>query len=416
MPKVFISYSHKDKSFAQKLYAALSAEGIEVSIDDKDFQIGDSLPDKIGTAIDTSDFVIAILSSSSVKSNWVLTELKLAITKEVEKQKKSILPIKIQECDVPNFLKDKIYADFTDPDDFHELFRRVVYTLTITDNYDLCEYCKNSLSVFFELCPHCGRPAPPPNVRAAKVREERETLEIRYEAAYEDAASRGCEPILRKLDVALAESKTVLVIPAAALDKQLPSSMNRFNDYPFYYQFENTDHLTAHERTMRHFKAEMLFCGYQSNIRYATLSLDGIGLSTFGECSLVLRNEMIAHRTSLFDDVSNLYLKQHNIPLTDRGLPLGYRSTWNDRNKLGVAKLARRLTPNTESHEFPGMLLHQGKAVNEDEFIEAHIGGEITIRTIERVIIQTRKSRQKSIIFRSLSEKLTRMGVKVEMR
>src|SRR5436190_9863056 len=102
----------KDAAFAQRLYRALDGEGVEVSIDEKDFQIGDSIPEKIGDAIERSDFVIAILSSASVKSNWVLTELRLAITKQVETQRKSILPVKIEGCAVPSFLKDKLYADF----------------------------------------------------------------------------------------------------------------------------------------------------------------------------------------------------------------------------------------------------------------------------------------------------------------
>src|ERR1041385_4460865 len=106
MPKVFISYSSKDRPFTKQLQGLLDKEVIEVCIDEKDFRIGDSILERIGSAIDTSDFVIAILSSTSVKSPWVLTELKLAITKEIEEQRISVLPVRIDNCVIPNFLKD----------------------------------------------------------------------------------------------------------------------------------------------------------------------------------------------------------------------------------------------------------------------------------------------------------------------
>ena len=52
---------------------------------------------------------------------------------------------------------------------------------------------------------------------------------------------------------------------------------------------------------MRVFADDALFPGYKEQIRFAALSLDGKGLSSYGECTLILRDHMIAHRASVLE-------------------------------------------------------------------------------------------------------------------
>lgn len=49
-----------------------------------------------------------------------------------------------------------------------------------------------------------------------------------------------------------------------------------------------------------------LFPGYFKHIRFAALSLDGIGLSTFGSCSIMLRNDNRASGIGARGEFSNL--------------------------------------------------------------------------------------------------------------
>src|SRR5262249_53617449 len=53
-----------------------------------------------------------IISKNSVESKWVKKELSLAMTKEVLNKKVVVLPVLIDDCDLPDNLSDKIYADF----------------------------------------------------------------------------------------------------------------------------------------------------------------------------------------------------------------------------------------------------------------------------------------------------------------
>ena len=49
-------------------------------------------------------------------------ELQIALQKEIKGKKVVVLPILIETVEIPPFLKDKLYADFTSPDKFeHEL-------------------------------------------------------------------------------------------------------------------------------------------------------------------------------------------------------------------------------------------------------------------------------------------------------
>lgn len=126
MTRIFLSHSSKDKFFARELADRLNKVGVRVWIDEAELKVGDSLIQKISYAIDRTDYLAAILSKNSVSSNWVKKELDLAMTKEINGKKVIVLPILIDDCDMPPYLKDKLYADFTRPEKFDESFDKIL--------------------------------------------------------------------------------------------------------------------------------------------------------------------------------------------------------------------------------------------------------------------------------------------------
>ena len=112
-PQVFLSYTSKDKPFAHKLALDLRKAGVHVWVDLFEIKIGDSLIEKIREGINKADYIGVILSPQSVNSQWVKQELNMALTQEIASQKIRVLPILIEKCDLPPFLRDKHYADFT---------------------------------------------------------------------------------------------------------------------------------------------------------------------------------------------------------------------------------------------------------------------------------------------------------------
>ena len=150
-----------------------------------------------------------------------------------------------------------------------------------------------------------------------------------------------------------------------------------------------------------------LFTNYHDELRFAALTLDEQGLSNYGACSWLLRVEMIAHRTSVMDENSTMFVKHHDLKLGDADqVPPGYRAVWDERGKLAVAKLGDRIDATTTAAEYSATLLRQGSGSADDEFIEAQVYGPLTIRTIEHLTINPRASKAERAVAKALKEKL----------
>jgi hypothetical protein len=109
---VFISHSHQDKDFTDKLAQHLIKADTSVWIDRWELHVGDSLITKIEKALEQASAFVFVLSRSSVKSEWCRKELTSSLVRELEEKKVFVLPVLKEDCDIPYFLKDKKYADF----------------------------------------------------------------------------------------------------------------------------------------------------------------------------------------------------------------------------------------------------------------------------------------------------------------
>jgi hypothetical protein len=130
-----MSHNHKDKPFVRDLAAKLSLFGIKAWVDEWEMLPGDSLIGKIQEGIEACDYVGAVLSKHSVSSEWVAREVRAALTGEIEYKKVIVIPMRIDNCKLPPFLRDKLFADFRT--DFYvgfcELLRRLLGDEFLTD-------------------------------------------------------------------------------------------------------------------------------------------------------------------------------------------------------------------------------------------------------------------------------------------
>jgi len=114
---IFISYSRRDKKFVNTLAMNLVRLKHNVWMDRWELKVGDSLTEKVEDALTASSAVILIVSKNSVNSRWCRRELNAAMVREIEEKRSLILPCRIDDCEMPLFLRDKLYADFgADPD------------------------------------------------------------------------------------------------------------------------------------------------------------------------------------------------------------------------------------------------------------------------------------------------------------
>ena len=112
MRTVFISYSNKDRDFAERLATDLRASGAGVWFDQWEIKVGDSITQKINDGIHDNDYLAVVLSPDSVASPWVKKELNAAMMKELDRRSVFVLPILYRDCKIPALIADKRYADF----------------------------------------------------------------------------------------------------------------------------------------------------------------------------------------------------------------------------------------------------------------------------------------------------------------
>jgi hypothetical protein len=134
----------------------------------------------------------------------------------------------------------------------------------------------------------------------------------------------------------------------------------------------------------RHGVAGTLFGSYANQITYAALSLNNTGPSSYGPCSLKLRELAIRDRATILQENSYRFRKRFNIQPGDRA-PLGYTSTWNNRNKIAVAKAADYFTTTAPPTDFPLILLTDTGNRATDDFLEVQIYGTFDFNAIESI-------------------------------
>ncbi|HKV42216.1 MAG TPA: SUMF1/EgtB/PvdO family nonheme iron enzyme [Blastocatellia bacterium] len=105
--RVFLCHSSKDKPAVRDLYGKLFAGGFKPWLDEEDLLPGQEWANEIPKAVRASDVVLVCLSPYSInKQGYVQKELKFALDVADEQPEGTIfvIPVKLEECDVPDRL------------------------------------------------------------------------------------------------------------------------------------------------------------------------------------------------------------------------------------------------------------------------------------------------------------------------
>jgi hypothetical protein len=122
---VFIIYSHKDRETAQALASRLAKKGVHIRIDEGELRAGDSLIERISQAMSEVEFVVALVSTNSVKSKWCRLELSWAMSDQLREGGVRILPLRIGDIEMPTALSH-VYNLQLDPDNLDATVARLV--------------------------------------------------------------------------------------------------------------------------------------------------------------------------------------------------------------------------------------------------------------------------------------------------
>jgi TIR domain len=104
MKDVFISYSSKDRTFVDELCSQLRKLNITFWLDRFEIKPGDYLRQKINAGLRDAEYLLAVLSPNSIKSEWASREIDAAMMHELSQNKVTLIPLligNIKHSDLP---------------------------------------------------------------------------------------------------------------------------------------------------------------------------------------------------------------------------------------------------------------------------------------------------------------------------
>lgn len=108
---IFLSHSSLDNDFTERLHSLLEQAGFNVWYDEKKMISNSHILSDLPKYIDDSEAFIVILSKNSCGSSWVQDEYGYARGLYDKKDLKAIIPVVIDDCDIPGFYNNYKWID-----------------------------------------------------------------------------------------------------------------------------------------------------------------------------------------------------------------------------------------------------------------------------------------------------------------
>lgn len=132
----FVSYSRADEAFALDLAEKLLAEDVNLWIDQLNILPGDRWDRAIEDALESSQGLLVLLSSTSVESDNVMDEVSYAL-----EQGKQVIPVLFEVCEIPFRLRRLQYIDLIS--DFEKGLARLVKNLKVISTAESSKKLQN---------------------------------------------------------------------------------------------------------------------------------------------------------------------------------------------------------------------------------------------------------------------------------
>ena len=111
-PRAFIAFSHEDEGFAQYLTRELEDRGVRCWLSSREMRVGDSIAQTLEEGIRGSGYFLVIISQAFNESRWAMKELDLAVESQRRHSWPRVIPVVVEDADVPPPLRGKLYVDF----------------------------------------------------------------------------------------------------------------------------------------------------------------------------------------------------------------------------------------------------------------------------------------------------------------
>ncbi|XP_052781436.1 uncharacterized protein LOC128217987 isoform X2 [Mya arenaria] len=121
---VFVCHVNENVHEVRTIVTNLEKGGVKCCYDERDFTAGRSILENMLEKINESVHMLFVLSEDFSKSRFAKHELEEAIHQQI-REDFSIIPLKIEPCDVPQILKNKTYID-CENDDITKVHHKII--------------------------------------------------------------------------------------------------------------------------------------------------------------------------------------------------------------------------------------------------------------------------------------------------
>jgi len=128
MAKIFLCHANEDKPQVREVYHRLKAEGFQPWLDEEDLLPGQLWDQEIRRALRNSDFILIFFSQNLVlKRGYVQREMKLALDtwEEVPEGQIHTIPIRLDDCTIPERFKPFQWVDLFEARGLERLIRAI---------------------------------------------------------------------------------------------------------------------------------------------------------------------------------------------------------------------------------------------------------------------------------------------------
>lgn len=279
-----------------------------------------------------------------------------------------------------------------------------------------CPNCSNldAIPPSAGKCPACQRELPqPPNVRVANNLDEIKALNIRLGEAEAETKARGCIENLDSFGLSVDNASAAICRPIGEIQRLVVDNQ-LYNT--FYNQLSGLSRLPEDSKfDGERLQADtLIFPHYHEKIVFSALTLNDQGSVSYGAHTVVLKDEAICHRASVFEQNTLVFCKNHNLSIGMDVLK-GYRASWENKGKLAKAKLYSKISEDTQSEQYPDILLQNNlSGTDKDDFIEVHIYEGFSRGAIKKISFGKTNDRAETLLINVLIEKLKKLDIEAE--
>jgi len=278
---------------------------------------------------------------------------------------------------------------------------------------DICSKCDELLSPSARACDVCGTDAGFPNVRYANRQIEVNALQARVAQERIAAEARGAGTELAAFELALTNSVAIMNRRIGQLSQWLNGQGHLWVNY-----YQQSEVLGRHPDgsnwdEQREAAEAAVSPHFHRELTPAALSLDGVGMSYYGDYSVTLKTLTIEDRASVFEENPFIFNDRHHV-IAGKPPPVGYRASWSMRADLSVAKLGNKIESGMDEPAFAALVMGPDRTKADCDFIEVHVYGAISRQGIDRVAGPVPEDRAEKLLWGKIKRSLSQLGVVVE--